>query len=54
MFEEFSAGYYVGQLNIELSGDDHVVTEWEQHEEANGQVYPKPARASNGWLIRSS
>lgn len=54
MFEEFSADYYVGQLNIELSDGDHVVTEREQHEEANEQVYPKPARASNGWIIRSS
>jgi len=40
MFEEFSAGYYVGQLNIELSDGTHAVMEREQHMEANKQIYP--------------
>lgn len=39
MFEEFSAGYYVGQLNIELVDGEHAVMEREQHEETNEQIY---------------
>jgi hypothetical protein len=39
MLEEFSSGYYVGQLNIELSDGEHAVMEREQHEEANEQIY---------------
>lgn len=39
MFEELSAGYYVGQLNIELSDSDHAVMEREQHEKVNEQIY---------------
>jgi hypothetical protein len=39
MFEEFSAGYYVGQLYIGLSDGEYAVMEREQHEEANEQIY---------------
>ena len=39
MFEEFSAGYYVGRLYIEPYDGDHAVMDREQHEEANEQIY---------------
>ena len=39
MFEEFSAGYYVGQLYIKPYDGEHAVMEREQHEAANKQVY---------------
>lgn len=39
MFEEFSAGYYVGQLYVEPYDGEHAVLEHDQHEEANEQVY---------------
>ena len=39
MFEEFSAGYYVGRFYIEPYGGDHAVMDSDQHEEANEQVY---------------
>ena len=39
MFEEFSAGYYVGQFCIELYDGAHVVMNSDQHIEANEQVY---------------
>lgn len=39
LFEEFSAGYYVGQLYIEPTDGDHAVMEREQHEAVNERVY---------------
>ncbi len=39
MFEEFSAGYYVGQLYIELTDGEHAVMDRDQHQAANEQVY---------------
>ena len=39
MFEEFSAGYYVGRLYIEPYDGDHAVMDRGQHEAANKQVY---------------
>lgn len=39
MFDEFSAGYYVGQLYIEPHDGEHAVMDRVQHEEANEQVY---------------
>lgn len=39
MFEEFSAGYYVGQLYIKPYDGEHAVMERDQHEEANEQIY---------------
>lgn len=39
MFEEFSAGYYVGQLYIKPYAGDHAVMARSQHVEANEQVY---------------
>lgn len=39
MFEELSAGYYVGQLYVEPYDGDHAAIEREQHERANEQVY---------------
>lgn len=39
MFEEFSAGYYVGRLYIEPYDGDHAVMHSDQHEEANEQAY---------------
>lgn len=39
MFEEFSAGYYVGRLYIEPHDGDYAVMDRDQHEEANEQVY---------------
>ena len=39
MFEEFSAGYYVGRLYIEPYDGDHAVMDRGQHEEANEQIY---------------
>ena len=39
MFEEFSAGYYVGRLYIEPYDGEHAVMERAQHEAANEQIY---------------
>jgi len=39
MFEEFSAGYYVGRLYIEPYDRDHAAMDRDQHEVANEQVY---------------
>lgn len=39
MFEEFSAGYYVGRLYIEPYDGEHAVMDRNQHEEANEQIY---------------
>ena len=39
MFEEFSAGYYIGRLYVEPYDGDHAIMERDQHEEANIQVY---------------
>lgn len=39
MFEEFSAGYYVGQFSIEPYDSDHAVLDRTQHVEANEEVY---------------
>lgn len=39
MFEEFSAGYYVGRVYIEPYDGDHAVMDRDQHAEANEQVY---------------
>lgn len=39
MFEEFSAGYYVGRLYIEPHDGSHAVMQRDQYETANEQVY---------------
>lgn len=39
MFEEFSAGYYIGQLYVESYDGDHAIMDSEQHEAANEQIY---------------
>lgn len=39
MFEEFSAGYYLGRLYVEPHDGEHAVMDREQYEEANEQVY---------------
>jgi hypothetical protein len=39
LFEEFSAGYYVGRLYIEPYDGDHAAMDHDQHVEANEQVY---------------
>lgn len=39
MFEEFSAGYYVGRLYVNGHEGEHAVMDREQHEAANEQVY---------------
>lgn len=39
MFEEFSAGYYLGRLYVETHDGDRALMHREQHERANRQVY---------------
>lgn len=39
LFEEFSAGYYVGQFYIDSHGGDRAVMDRAQHEKANEHVY---------------
>lgn len=39
MFEDLSAGYYVGRLYVEPYDGDHAAMDREQHEQANQQVY---------------
>ncbi|WP_306052950.1 DUF5802 family protein [Natronococcus wangiae] len=39
MFEEFSAGYYIGRLRVAAYDGEHAVMERTQHEAANEQVY---------------
>lgn len=39
MFEEFSAGYYVGRFYVESYDGEHAVIDRDQHLEANEQVY---------------
>jgi hypothetical protein len=39
MFEEFSAGYYIGQLCVEPYDGTHAVMDSDQHVAANEQVY---------------
>lgn len=39
MFEEFSRGYYLGQLYVEPYDGERAVMHRDQHERANEQVY---------------
>lgn len=39
MFEEFSRGYYLGQLYVEPYDGEQAVMHHDQHERANEQVY---------------
>lgn len=39
VFEEFSAGYYIGQLYVEPHTGEHGVMDRAQHAAANEQVY---------------
>jgi len=39
MFEEFSAGYYLGRLYVEPREGERAVVDDEHHERANEQVY---------------
>lgn len=39
LFEEFSAGYYIGRLYIEPYDGEHAVMERDQHEKTNEHVY---------------
>lgn len=39
MFEEFSAGYYLGQITVAPHDGEHAVMDRERHEEANARVY---------------
>lgn len=38
-FEEFSAGYYIGRVYIELYDGEHAVMDRDQHEETNEHIY---------------
>lgn len=39
LFEEFSTGYYIGRVYIELYDGEHAVMDRDQHEETNEHVY---------------
>lgn len=39
MFERLSSSYYIGQLYVASTEDDHALMQHDQHEQANADVY---------------